>query len=720
IKMSERKDQQQVNSLRAKVKKTLKRFVNNKDVSDKEMQIFEKVVSRRQFLGGTFKLSTVAALVGQGIVPSAFAAKRPDLTLPIQEMPILTNELKETITTAAGIKVTSDVIDDILKHKHIESIEAKEYEDTLEALNTVVRAQEGFQNPNQGLEEISKNLQRTYGHPELVRLQNSQFSKDSPYMHNGHELVLYEYNTKQTAPVKKRVIQLPTAFPETLTIKLSNKTGNFELRKGDEIQNKYFRLVYLPDTGNIEIWSKDSDRYCWTLFSGEKHPEAAVLAFQTDGRLAIYSSKGNFIKDLSGMGAETKENVMLEFTSDANLKLYAGKEGCYYDANQAFDVNKNVFEDYMPQDFDYNRIVSINGHKHNTLDNGYVRNQKMILVAKQSVQGSWDGSPGKWLEHTSEMSSCWEQMRLYVQNSRHAVHCPDGMQLKAVYDQGSISDTSGDRWHVYNPLAILQENMIKLLDHQIDPRIPRSGSGYRGFKAKNLRLTIEDIGKFESGNNFACLYGTVKVNLWMNLGFYIFFKEGQEAPVVKFVSLNNKHRYEYLWWSDNNDSDMFWRMAGNKNYRITDSDLNDKNPRVGHALLRRGDTKSFIEQLFRPIGYFNKGQKLLMAYENTHSGDGGEHFARSIAMHFIPTTIDNELYIYDIQDESFLKESHKKFGDKYTEYVCPKERETGIIFNSTVDTYLKHSLFNQNSGLARPIFQFEKYYSTYSNEYYKL
>jgi len=734
-----------VNELRAKLKHTLKRFIPNKDILEKEISIFEKTVSRRNFLTGTAKISAVATLVGQGLVPSAWAAKRPDIALPGDELPVLTNEMKAMVTTAAKIKVSSDVVNGVLKHRHIEHVSEKYLEDTLESLNPLVRAQEDFQSPEQGLSHLEGAMQRTYGHPEMVRLQNC--SQNSI---NGKELDLYEYRTNHTAPLKPRTIQLPTNYPEELIIE-TKEGKNWELQKGSQVESKYFKLIFQNDN-NVVIYAKDTEGQSTATWGADTIEllNAEVLVLQTDGRLAIYNKEGKFLKDLAEQGdmpsGPVNANPRMRLTRDGLLILESKKNNQwqeYHRLGSSHNVDTSKFDTVNDKDFEFNRVVSVNGPKHNTVEYNKVKNQKMILVAKQSVKGSWDGSPGKWIEHVNEMESCYHQTALYVQNTEHDVHSPDDKtMLKAgAYDQGKISDTSGQTWKMFNPLALLEQ---KLNDFDFDVRVPRHQEEDKNNA--RARITIEDIGKFTSSNDFSCLYGTVKVNLWCNLGFYIYFHESQDDPVVKFFAIDQDIKRSIAYDSDTtyhdggkarNSHNIWSKIHYKKDYRLDDSVLvsgqledfqtgimyHENARRLSHILLRKNGKKSFIEQLFKPVGFIDDGRrdgnkKILFSYEHVEIHDMGNRTSdirRSAAFEFLPYD-DNEgvyqvqhhNYSYDIQAGGgvFVTYNHKEISDLRKIYKSSEE-----YFNSVADN-LHEVIFGNINGKYKGIFQYYKRYGS--------
>jgi hypothetical protein len=181
-KINSQKQENKIKSLRKIIKKNLNKFVKNEKLANAELTIFDKTVSRRDFFVGTAKITALTALVGKGLMPSAFAAEYKDFQLKADDYKDIDPEILKTIQTPAKIIPSADVIDNQILVKDIEKLtDVSEREAVLEGFNNASRLQETVnqQDSDFGLQELNRN----YGHPEIVQLNA-----------DGNTISIHEYH----------------------------------------------------------------------------------------------------------------------------------------------------------------------------------------------------------------------------------------------------------------------------------------------------------------------------------------------------------------------------------------------------------------------------------------------------------------------------------------------------------------------------------------------
>ncbi|MDC0534356.1 hypothetical protein OAO18_00940 [Francisellaceae bacterium] len=489
------------------------------------------------------------------MVPSAWASSNPELSLPSQDMPILTNDMKEMITKVARINVKSELVDGALKHKHIEHTSASNLEDTLESLNTFVSAEEEF-NSHQGEHSV-----KTYGHPELARLIDSKEN-------NGKAIQIYEYSTTGTAPLCDRILNL-------------------------------------------------------------------------------------------------------EYNQD----------------------NHEAFE--------FNKIIAVNGEEHNIISDGYVRNQKMILAARMSTEGTWDGSPSKWVEHTGkfDLESAQKQLVLYTQNTVHKAHIPENNQNLKMSKRAdikdftkSIEDTMGESWNRVYPLELLYDelNSQHLMHSNLSPLL--AGTSKRDAN-NTVKCTVEDIGTYVDANGFRCFYGTIKLNLWLNICFAITLKSDQDEPYIQFFNIEQTSRANAYKAAEEILADKI--SAGKSLFAKlpTMKKLDDK------VFAHLCDSKSFgdmfnekgLRQTFRPIfnAQSNNGVALTFAFVLDSFAPRGQSKVDGLATYYgavVPKEMDfiyssNVTISYDVTRYSSGYKYENQIFYKFDARHCSLP---GTCFDSTL------------------------------------
>uniref|UniRef100_UPI00137241AE hypothetical protein n=1 Tax=Vibrio sp. V23_P3S9T160 TaxID=1938675 RepID=UPI00137241AE len=100
-------------ALREKLSKLLNNKINNVGLVNKQLAIFDHIVSRRQFLGGAGKLSALTMLINSGLAPSVWASQSPQYQVTDENLQ-LSDEEQAEMARAATMTLSGELIDDQL------------------------------------------------------------------------------------------------------------------------------------------------------------------------------------------------------------------------------------------------------------------------------------------------------------------------------------------------------------------------------------------------------------------------------------------------------------------------------------------------------------------------------------------------------------------------------------------------------------------------------
>lgn len=98
--------------LREVLKNKLRRVTGNEAIQKKELKAFDRLISRRQFLKGTMKLSLFAGLVQTGLVPTAWGRVKPELHVDPKSVGLTAEEMA-SVQVPANFLQSGELFQDV-------------------------------------------------------------------------------------------------------------------------------------------------------------------------------------------------------------------------------------------------------------------------------------------------------------------------------------------------------------------------------------------------------------------------------------------------------------------------------------------------------------------------------------------------------------------------------------------------------------------------------
>lgn len=246
----------QKKELRKKIELNLKKWMpHNDEIVQKELNIFDRLMNRRDFLKTT-SFAAIAAMLNHGCsdhkLPSQIQ-EDDDGTITLNDM--------ASVSTPANIMVDSDILTTSMNYNPLPALNSSDasdvkYETTLESFNPHIMT-------INSLAEVSQNTlkkpDRTYGTPEYVQLVQAQADDD-------YQLQLYEHGINEQHGHVETILRLENTSKHSYN-KLIATNGNFHNQtSGSKAYNQKF--VLLAELGvNFNISIKSSLKLFYQLGS---------------------------------------------------------------------------------------------------------------------------------------------------------------------------------------------------------------------------------------------------------------------------------------------------------------------------------------------------------------------------------------------------------------------------------------------------------------------
>lgn len=229
-------------ALRNKLQKSLFRWIpENKDLVEKELALFDSLVSRREFLK-TASFSAMTAFIMHGCGNSSFSGP-PSTWSEFDGKPTLVGAEQSTVQTPAKIVVDADIMDGMQSYEALAAVNSSDAngvrdDAVLESFNPhvfTVDSQDSIS--RSGLKQTN----RSYGIPEFVHLSKQSNSQN-------YSLAIYEKSNNGHHGLQETLVELPnTASMSFDNITAANGSFHNRTKNGTAYSQK---LAILADTGH--------------------------------------------------------------------------------------------------------------------------------------------------------------------------------------------------------------------------------------------------------------------------------------------------------------------------------------------------------------------------------------------------------------------------------------------------------------------------------------
>lgn len=237
-----------IKNLRTQVKKLINRSLGKHRLAKKEKAIFEHLVSRRDFLKGATKLSLLAGLVSQGLLPSAwgeehdaFAVSEPHLQLTEAE--------KAQVNLATGLTYDAELLRDVVYAKPLDIAAEELRHASLEGFCYGMPRLQALQGDT--TEQTFLDYDYHYGPVEYVQLVSHDSGKTYALEHFYHTVA--NANNKSLTTVPQAFTQETIATSRDFVYGLNQPVGlysgnHFETNKieSHQVYGQWFLYVQAP------------------------------------------------------------------------------------------------------------------------------------------------------------------------------------------------------------------------------------------------------------------------------------------------------------------------------------------------------------------------------------------------------------------------------------------------------------------------------------------